>query len=163
MNKRADFHSVHCLSRYPCITNSKTKPLSTMTINALLLASFSELHSIGGTMFMYPLSIMFALNIGLIVYGAYSVIQKKSIDQKWLVVIKQIGGLAAAWGAWSTIIGFYFALDAIESAQPAIPMNVIAGGTKVALITVLYGLLILCVSVLGSTVLRLVSRPVTAS
>lgn len=126
------------------------------------LSSFTDLHVEGGVMFMVPLSIMFALNIGLILYGSYLIIQKKTFHQRWLDTIKQIGGLAAAWGAWSTIIGFFFMFDAIEGSKETIPIQVISGGVKVGLITVLYGLLILCLSMLASIILRLANRPSAA-
>lgn len=111
---------------------------------------------------MIPLSIMFALNITLSSYGFIMVAQNKVLQERWVITIKQIGGLAAAWGAWSTIIGFFYMFDAIEASPKDIPIQVIAGGVKVGLITVLYGLLILCLSMLACIILKLANRPSAA-
>lgn len=101
--------------------------------------------------------ILFAI-IALVLYALLAVVRKKPINPNWVEAIKQLGGLAAAWGTWSTLIGFFYALGALESAKDNIPFNVICGGLKVALITVLYGLLIFCFSLLSYLVIRLMNR-----
>ncbi len=133
-----------------------------MTILATLLSSFTELHAEGGTIWMYPLTVLFAVNLLTIAYCAYQVIRKRPLESKWLDLIKQLGGLSAAWGAFSTLIGLLYAFGGIEGSPDSIPLNVIAGGVKVALYTVVYGLFILCVSMLSSIVLRLVYRSAVA-
>ena len=85
-------------------------------------------------------------------------IQKKQFNPKWLEAIKQLGGLAAAFGTWGTLMGLLFAFDALEAMEVMIPLQVIMGGLKVALITVLYGLIIFCLSLLAYIILKLVSR-----
>lgn len=135
-----------------------------MTTNVLLyvgsggLSSFADLHQEGGIIFMIPLTIMLAVNLGLILYGFFKVIQKKPFQQFGLDMIQQIGGLAAAWGTFSTIIALFFAFKGIEGSPEAIPLQVIAGGLSVGLITIIYGILILCLSMLASIILKLLNR-----
>jgi MotA/TolQ/ExbB proton channel family len=112
----------------------------------------------GGPLFMFPLSLLFFINIGILVYVLIAVVQKKQFNSYWLESIKQIGGLAAAFGTWSTIFGLFMAFDALESSKDIIPFPVIMGGLKVALITVLWGLVIFCLSLFTYIVLKLTTR-----
>jgi hypothetical protein len=123
--------------------------LLVMTVWIMYYLSAHELNIQGGYPFMIPLNFLFVANMGLIAYAILTYIQEKQLNPKWLEGIKQIGGLAAAWGTWSTIIGLFFAFDAIEASKDVIPFPVICGGLKVAVITVLYGLIIYCHSLLG--------------
>ncbi len=120
--------------------------------------TFYNLHMEGGMSFMIPLTLLFVANIGIFIYILLSMFQKKSFNPIWLEAIKQIGGLAAAWGTWSTLIGLLYAFDAIEGSPEVIPFPVICGGMKVALLTVLYGLFIFCVSLLAYIILKLIKR-----
>ena len=67
---------------------------------------------------------------------------------------KEIGLLALITGILSTLLGITQACDAIEQAGD-IPMPVIAGGMKVALITVIYGGLFY----VGSLIIRIIHKP----
>jgi hypothetical protein len=96
----------------------------------------------GGIWFMVPLSVMAVIIIALLLYVVTRLAGKKTLHPFWLESIKQIGGLAAAWGTFWTIAGLFQAFDALESSPDVIPFPVICGGMKVALLTVLYGLLI---------------------
>lgn len=124
----------------------------------MLATTFYSLHVEGGMIYMVPLSLLFAVNIGILVYILINLFQKKQLNKNGLQAIKQIGVLAAAWGTWSTILGLFQAFDAIEASPEVIPFPVICGGLKVALITVLYGLLIYCLSLVAYLALRLASR-----
>ncbi len=106
--------------------------------------SVNEWNVQGGYPFMIILNVLFVVNMGLIIYVVTSSVLDKELNSKWLEAIKQIGGFAAAWGTWSTILGLFFAFDAIEASKDVIPLQVISGGLKVAVITVLYGLTIYC-------------------
>ncbi len=128
----------------------------------MLAISFFDLHVQGGMMFMAPLSMLFIINIGIFAYVLLAVIQKKQFNAKWLEAIKQIGGLAAAWGTWSTIFGLFQAFDAIEASADVIPFPVICGGLKVASLTVLYGLIIFCLSLLSFIILKLSTNNATS-
>ncbi len=114
----------------------------------MLVTSFSDLHIQGGRIFMYPLSIMALLNILITVFVIFSLVKKNAINPNWLESVKNIGGLAAAWGTWSTIYGLFSIFKAIESSDESFPIQTIAGGLMTALITIIYGVLIFCFSLL---------------
>lgn len=121
----------------------------------MLAITFVNFHIEGGTFFMVPLTLLFTINIFIFFHVLSAIIRKKAIHANWLESIKQIGGLAAAWGTWSTIIGLFQAFDAIENAKDVIPFPVICGGLKVASLTVLYGLAIYCLSLLAYIILKI--------
>lgn len=108
--------------------------------------SLSELHYSGGTVWMLPIDFLGLINLGLIAYLVYCKTLKKSLPDKSLQALKQIGGLSLAWGAFATLAGFFQAFGALEEAKDTIPFPVICGGLKVALITVLYGFLVYMIS-----------------
>ena len=124
----------------------------------MLAITFYNLHIEGGLTYMFPLSFLFLVNICIFTYVLIAVIQKKQFNPNWLEAIKQIGGLAAAWGTFSTIIGLFYAFDALEASKDIIPFQVIMGGLKVAVITVLWGLIIFCLSLLAYIILKLARR-----
>lgn len=121
----------------------------------MLVATLSELYAWGGAPFMHSLSFLFLANTFIFFYVIVSLIQKKKFNLKWIEAIKQIGGLAAGYGAFSTLIGLFFAFRALEESKEIIPFQVIMGGLKVGLITVLYGLIIFCISLLAYIILKL--------
>lgn len=121
----------------------------------MLAISLSELHYQGGVEYMTPLTIMLICNVGILLYLTWSIIKSSDFPSRWLEVVRQIGLLALAWGTWSTLVGFFQALDYLESATNVVPFPVICGGLKVALITVLYGLIIFCLSYIGFILIRL--------
>lgn len=124
----------------------------------MLAITFYSLHIEGGPPYMLPLLLLLILNIGIFIYILIAMIQKKQFNPKWLEALKQIGGLAAAYGTFGTLIGLFFAFNALEAMEEMIPLQVIMGGLKVALITVLYGLTIFCLSFLAYIVLKLTSQ-----
>ena len=105
-----------------------------------------EIHVEGGMPFMAPLSFIFLIIIGLIAFAVLSAIQKKRINEKILEFIRQLGGLALAFGTFGTIVGLYFAFKSLSEMEETLPLNVIMGGLKVGLITVIYGLVIFLIS-----------------
>ncbi len=123
-----------------------------------MITRFFELHIEGGALFMFPLLLLLIVNICLFIYVLISRSQRKLINAKWLAAIKQIGGLAAAYGAFGTVFGLFQAFHAIENSPEIIPFPVICGGLKVAALNVVYGLLILCLSQLAYIILKLSDR-----
>jgi len=99
-----------------------------------------ELFIIGGPLFMGLLTI----ELVFLIIAAWKA-------PAWT---KEIGLLALITGILSTLLGITQACDAIEQAGD-IPMPVIAGGMKVALITVIYGGLIYVVSL----IIRIIHKP----
>lgn len=108
-----------------------------------------DIYVEGGTMFMHPLSLIFLINLGLIIFVLIARFQKKNINKNILEAIRQLGGLALAWGVFSTVVGLFFAFDALEGMKETLPLNVIMGGLKVALITIIYGLIIFMISLIS--------------
>lgn len=99
----------------------------------------------GGSLYMAPITIMFFVAVGLAVLAALQIKRNAPVAAKRLELMKQVGILSAAWGTFSTIIGFAQAFRSIEMSETLIPFEVIAGGLWVGLITVLYGLLVYCI------------------
>jgi MotA/TolQ/ExbB proton channel family len=95
-----------------------------------------DFHLIGGLPFMVILTFSLLAIFGCIVL---SFIRSEDQQQKWHEAIKQLGGFALAWGAFSTLVGLYQAFEDLSTMQEMLPLNVIMGGLKVALITTLYG------------------------
>jgi biopolymer transport protein ExbB/TolQ len=123
-------------------------------MKTMLASSLIDLHFEGGAVFMFPLAILLT-NIGLILYSIFALIQKKVLPTKYLEAIKLIGILAAVFGSLGTMIGLMAAFDALEGMKEMLPFQVIMGGMKVAVLTVVYGLFIFCLSMLAYIILKL--------
>jgi len=109
---------------------------------------------------MVPLDIIGLINLALAGYLIFALLNKKDGTEKILEAFKHLGGLAVAWGSFSTLAGLFFAFGALEEAQDTIPFAMICGGLKVALISVLYGLIIYILTLLAYIGLRMAqSKP----
>jgi hypothetical protein len=108
-----------------------------------------DIYRAGGTQFMHPLTLILLVNLGLIIFALITKFQKKTIKGNILEMIRQLGGLALAWGVFSTVVGLFFAFDALEGMKETLPLAVIMGGLKVALITIIYGLIIFIFSLIS--------------
>jgi hypothetical protein len=113
-----------------------------------------DIYVSGGLMFMHMLSLILLINLSLILFVLISRLQKKPVKENVLETIRQLGGLALAWGVFSTVIGLFFAFDDLAGMKETLPLYVIMGGLKVALITILYGLIIFMISILSFIGLR---------
>ena len=121
--------------------------------------ALSELHSAGGVPFMIPMDITLVLIFFLILYAV--ICQKilgRTIHPNWTRLINELGRFALAYGTFSSLVGFFFAFGAIEESTEIIPLNVIAGGLRVGLITVLYGFGILLLALLAYNFLTPLKR-----
>jgi hypothetical protein len=127
-------------------------------MKTMLATSFIDLHFEGGSVFMFPLLLMLIINIVLIIYSTFGLVQKKTLMPKYVEAIKQIGVLAAVFGAFGTIFGLFAAFDALEASKEMIPFQVIMGGMKVAVINVIYGLFIFFLSLLAYIILKLSAK-----
>jgi flagellar motor component MotA len=107
---------------------------------------------------MHVMTLILLLNIALIIYVAFFNAQKKVIHDKWIEIIKQLGGFALAWGAFSTLVGLFQAFDSLANMKEVVPFQVIMGGLKVALITVLYGFCVFHFSIFAVIILRLTRK-----
>ncbi len=124
----------------------------------MILSTVFDLHVEGGLPFMAPLSVLLVANVCIVLFIVASLIQKKEVNGRWFGAIKQIGGLAAAWGTFGTIVGLYSAFQALEATPEVLPFQVIMGGLKVGMITMIYGLVIYCISLLAYIILKLVGK-----
>lgn len=110
---------------------------------------------------MHPITLLLLINIGIVVYVSIALIQKKEFNSKWLDALKQFSALAAVWGTLSTLIGLFSAFSALEESPEVLPFQVIMGGLKVAVITIMYGLIVFCISMLAYIILRLANKSAT--
>ena len=125
----------------------------------IMLASWLvDLYLGGGPIFMFPLSLMLIVIIGLTIYSIFGLAQKKSLAPKYVEAIKQIGAMAAVFGALCTLIGLMQAFDWLENHKEGASFQVIMGGMKVAIITAMYGLFIFFVSMLAYIILKLSAK-----
>ena len=113
-----------------------------------------EIYVAGGSFFMHPLSLILFINLGLIIFVIITRLQKKLPGKNILETIRQLGGLALAWGVFSTVVGLFFAFEDLARMKETLPLYVIMGGLKVALITILYGLIIFIFSLISFIGLR---------
>lgn len=120
--------------------------------------SLTELYVSGGTPFMHPITLVFIIDIGIIMYVILQLVQKKTMHVNWIESIKQLGGLALALGVWGTLVGFFQMFGALEEIKETLPFQVIMGGTKVALITALYGLLVFCITLTIYIIIKPMNR-----
>jgi hypothetical protein len=113
-----------------------------------------DLHIEGGPTFMIPLTLLLLTNLGIIFF----VLVSKQTKTFLLEAIWHIGWLALVWGIFSTIIGFYQAFGDLSTMKEPLPLYIIMGGLKVALITALYGLIIFLISLLAYMSLKIANR-----
>jgi hypothetical protein len=112
----------------------------------------------GGVEFMHPITLLLILNMAIAGYVIYSRTSGKTINPNWIEVIKQVGGFALAVGTFGTLAGLFLAFNALEQSEQLIPFQVIMGGLKVSLITVLYGLIVFFISMIAYIILKLKQR-----
>ncbi len=117
--------------------------------------SLSELYVSGGASYMHPISLVFIITLGIIVFIIYRILVKKPVHPKWIEAVKQLGGLGLALGVFGTLVGFFQMFGALEETKELLPFQMIMGGTKVALINVLYGLLTFCFSLVAYILIKL--------
>jgi hypothetical protein len=117
-----------------------------------------DLYVSGGILYMTPITIVFIINLVVIGFVAYHQLQKKPISLKWAEGIKQLGALALALGALGTMIGFFQMFGALEQIKETLPLNVISGGVNAAIINLLYGLIVFCLSLLAYIILTLTEK-----
>ena len=107
---------------------------------------------------MTPLSLILFTNLGVIIFALLNFKQKKAIHSFWKEAPRQLGGLALAYGAFSSMFGLVQAFNAIEGSKEIIPIQVIMGGLKVASLPIIYGLIIFILSLTSHLILRWMNR-----
>ncbi len=117
----------------------------------MLAFSFWSHHIEGAIQFMAPLTILFVVN--LLLFG-YILLQKK-YHSPLVDIFKHIGILIFMYGVVGTLVGFLQMFDALESIKETLPLSVISGGVKVAILDVLYGAAYFCLNQVGYVILKL--------
>jgi flagellar motor component MotA len=120
--------------------------------------SFIEFHVEGGIQFMAPLALLLFTILGLTVYLFLTYFKSKQLSERTWEVIRQLGALALAWGAFGTLVGLFEAFGDLSEMTEELPFPVIMGGLKVALYTTLYGFAIFIVAQLVGVVAKILSR-----
>jgi hypothetical protein len=119
--------------------------------------NLSQIHAAGGW-FMIPIDFIAIINAGLFAYILYVFISKKNVPNSSLEFFKQLGLLALAWGVFGTILGLFAAFNALEQLKDPLPFNIISGGLKVSLLTVLYGFIIYLISMAVYLIFKLAGK-----
>lgn len=89
----------------------------------------------GGIYYMAPLTLLFSVNMILFI----NILAKKSFESSLVELLKHGGLLIFGYGMFGTLMGFIQMFDALEAMKEALPLSIISGGVKVALLNVLYG------------------------
>ncbi len=103
-------------------------------MKTMLAITFFTHHIEGSIYFMAPLTLFFSLDIMLLLY---MFVQKK-FSTNLVQAFKHIGLLILVFGAFGTVTGFLQMFDALEAIKETLPIQVIAGGVKVALLNIVY-------------------------
>ena len=98
---------------------------------------------------MLIIDLMAIINVVMAGYIAFALIKGRPVNERLLEIFKHLGGFALAWGAFSTLVGLFFAFGSLEEMTETLPFNIISGGLKVALITVLYGMIVYMLTLLA--------------
>ena len=107
----------------------------------------------GGIYFMAPITLLFFINIILFSY----ILFKKSYESGLVEIFKHVGLLIFGYGMFGTLMGFMQMFDALEAMKETLPLSIISGGVKVALLNVLYGAGYFFISQAGYILLRVLA------
>ena len=113
-----------------------------------------NLHIEGGVQYMVPLSILLITNLALIGYALYKRYGKHIGTDNYFQLIHHVSLLALVWGVLSTSLGLFQALGYLAKTDTTLPLNVIMGGLRVAMITAIYGMIIFLISRLALIFLK---------
>lgn len=116
------------------------------------------MHIVGGVEWMVPITLLLLVDIGIVLYIIFSRIRKKEVSHRLIESVKQVGGLAAAFGTLGTLAAFFMAFNALEASEKIVGFQIIMGGMKVALITLIYGLFVFCLSLSAYILLKVTTK-----
>lgn len=117
----------------------------------MLAFNFWSHHVEGAIQFMAPLTILLVIDVLLFGY----IVFKKQYNSALTEVFKHIGILIFVYGVAGTLTGFLQMFDALEAMKETLPLSVISGGVKVAILNVLYGAAYFCLVQIGYIVIKL--------
>jgi biopolymer transport protein ExbB/TolQ len=107
---------------------------------------------------MAPLSLILIINIGLSIFLLIRWFVQHKKSERSTALVWHIGMFALAFGALGTVLGLFFAFGSLSEIPEPLPLSVIMGGMKVALITAVYGLIIFLVSICLFMLIRFLTR-----
>ncbi len=116
--------------------------------------SLYEYHKWGGMPFMVILDLLLGVIVAMIISALLKILSGRPIFLRSLDTMKQLGGLALIWGIFSSMGGLFLAFQAIELTPENIPLQVIAGGLKANMYTVLYGFGIFFIAQIAYLIIR---------
>lgn len=102
---------------------------------------------------MYPMVIMLFV---ILAFFIIALIKKDNYDGT-IEYLKSFGWLTAAWGLLGHSIGLITGFDAIAVAQDIAP-HILAGGLKIALLTILLGTIVFFVARICIIVLLIIKK-----
>ena len=126
-----------------------------LKLNFVTMSQIINTYLAGGVLYMNAITVLLVLNVAIASYAIYRRVSRKTLNPNWVESIKHVGGFAAALGTFVTLVGRFFAFNALERSAETIPFPMIMGGLKVSLITVLYGLIVFFISMIIYIVLKL--------
>jgi hypothetical protein len=115
-----------------------------------------DIYIAGGVEYMHPVTLVLIVLLVMAGRLVFKKMRHQPLEESNFKVLLQLGMLGLALGTFGTIIGFFQALHALSEMTETLPFNVIMGGLKVALITVIYGLIVFIISMVLYFVLRMV-------
>ena len=111
-----------------------------------------QAYKMGGP-FMHLITIFAVLALIVVVWKIAGIISKKSINSKFLELIRMSGSLALAIGFMSQIIGIVQALEAIRAAADVSP-EIVMGGAIVSFYAPIWGFIVFIFSILSYYLLK---------
>lgn len=115
-----------------------------------------DIYIAGGVEYMHPVTLVLIVLLVMAGRLVFRKIRHQPLEESNFKVLLQLGMLGLALGTFGTIIGFFQVLHALSEMTETLPFNVIMGGLKVALITVIYGVIVFIISMVLYFVLRMV-------
>ena len=111
-----------------------------------------EAYRIGGP-YMHVITLLGILMVAIAIWKIVGIINKTSVDLKWLDMIRMAGSLALAIGFFSQIVGIVEALEAIRAAADVSPQIVMMGAT-ISFYAPIWGFMVFIFSMLFYYILK---------
>ena len=111
-----------------------------------------QAYKMGGP-YMHVISLLALLALVIAIWKIVGMVSKKSIDLKFLDLIRMAGSLALAVGFMSQIVGIVQALEAIRAAADVSP-QIIMGGAIVSFYAPIWGFIVFIFEMLCYYVLK---------
>ena len=111
-----------------------------------------QAYKMGGP-YMHVISLLALLALVIAIWKIVGMVSKKSIDLKFLDLIRMAGSLALAVGFMSQIVGIVQALEAIRAAADVSP-QIIMGGAIVSFYAPIWGFIVFIFAMLCYYILK---------